>query len=205
VRVDVAGLPDDVRTSYLSDEVMYALDRILKVVADEFVPGLVVATVEFKEPPTRSRRGLAKNVRLYYNVNALKDDDRQFGPAIIDAMRENREYIWGLIYGFGGWYIKDGVDLNFCIPDGAGEYSDCVKTVASDVQFVDLRPTSSPTRVAWTTGSPVSHPTASPTASNKQACAFCPGGLIDPEVVVPAMDDETCASVQACAMGGAYL
>lgn len=95
IKIDITGLPDDVQMEFLKDEVQSILQRVLLRLAD-IIPGLTIVRVESNKPE-QTIRALAKSVTLYYNVNVLKDERKEFGPIIINELREVYDNMLGQI------------------------------------------------------------------------------------------------------------
>ena len=101
LRFDIRGLPDDIDMASLRTEMEIALKRIL-IRLSERIEGLKISDVEERIVPRnmkrvlqlsslqslRHQRVLEKDVKLFYNIYVVRDDDKSFGPIIIDEMRE---------------------------------------------------------------------------------------------------------------------
>ena len=102
LRFDIRGLPDDVDMASLRETVEVVLKRIL-IRLSERIEGLKISDVEERivrglrmkralqsslQSLRHHQRVLEKDVTLYYNIYVVRDDDRKYGPIIIDEMRE---------------------------------------------------------------------------------------------------------------------
>jgi len=100
IKFDVAGLPMEVRMRDLKDEMTTVLKRILLRLADS-INGLKISSVEEKVVLSRRLEKLirlralqeTKDVTLYFNVKVVRDDDRKFGPLIINEIRDSYDEV----------------------------------------------------------------------------------------------------------------
>ena len=117
IKFDVMGLPDDISMRELKDEMTVVLKRILLRLAEK-IEGLKVTEVEERVVLQRNllkkmvrdnhndsllknedrevigqqhhtQRELKQDVTLYFNVYVLREEDRKFGPLIIQYIQSN--------------------------------------------------------------------------------------------------------------------
>lgn len=87
----VNGLPDDFGARQATYEMTTLLDRIM-LTLEGFIAGLKVTSVEQIEDAETEvmKRGEAI---VYYVVNAVHDDRKEFRPIIIQELRESSDAI----------------------------------------------------------------------------------------------------------------
>jgi len=160
IKFDVMGLPDSTSVRQLKDEMAIVLRRVL-IRLSERIPGLKVKNVEEKVVMNRSLekslRALAKDVTLYFNVNVVRDDDRQFGPLIIAAMRDSYDEVLTQIQTFTdtSYFGGGNLNLNFCTSQG-GKFELCTGEVYNNPpqnQQVAWTPVPVPAEVSTQSGS----------------------------------------------------
>ena len=93
------GLPDDIKLRLLKDEMTTVLKRILLRLADR-IPGLKISEIEEKIVLTRNllralrqQRELQQDFSLYFNVYVIRDEKKNFGPLIIQEIRDSYDEV----------------------------------------------------------------------------------------------------------------
>ena len=99
IKFDVSGLPNDVEIEMieLQDEMLTVLKRILLRLSDR-IPGLKIKSVEGKTPTRHLQkalpmRALMTDVTMYYDLYVVKEEDKQFGPMIINELRDSYDEV----------------------------------------------------------------------------------------------------------------
>ena len=99
IKFDVMGLPDDIKLRLLKDEMTTVLKRILLRLADR-IPGLKISEIEEKIVLTRNllralrqQRELQQDFSLYFNVYVIRDEKKNFGPLIIQEIRDSYDEV----------------------------------------------------------------------------------------------------------------
>ncbi|KAL7513774.1 hypothetical protein ACHAXN_013223 [Cyclotella atomus] len=72
-------------------------------------------------------RFLLRNVDFYYDINLIRVPDKQFGPIIIQEMKDTMPDIQNLIETTKTKYFQADVDVNFCTLS-SGKYNLCTST-----------------------------------------------------------------------------
>jgi len=132
IKYVVRGLSDSISMRDLKDEMLSVLKRILIRMQDK-VPGLKISTVEEKIVINRNllemmrERVLVQDVTLYYNVYIVREDERKFGPLIIQGMTDSRNEILTEIQSFTDTNIigVGDLDMNWCTSQN-GKYELCM-------------------------------------------------------------------------------
>eukprot|EP00571_Detonula_confervacea_P012358 CAMPEP_0172303322 /NCGR_PEP_ID=MMETSP1058-20130122/4864_1 /TAXON_ID=83371 /ORGANISM="Detonula confervacea, Strain CCMP 353" /LENGTH=477 /DNA_ID=CAMNT_0013014077 /DNA_START=29 /DNA_END=1458 /DNA_ORIENTATION=+ len=131
IKFDIKGLPDGISMRKLKDETTTVMKRILIRMQDS-ITGLKISNVEEKVVLTRNlvktlrERALETDVTLYYNVYIVRDDDKKFGPLIIQEIRDSYSEVLEQIQQFTDTNFFGGdLDLNWCTSQN-GKYEDCV-------------------------------------------------------------------------------
>ena len=94
IKFDINGLPNDISMRELKNEMKSVLKRILLRLTDA-ISGLKVTEVEERVVATRRGRMLVNALRrlrdetIYFNVYVVRDDDKKFGPLIIQEIRDS--------------------------------------------------------------------------------------------------------------------
>ena len=92
IEFQVGGLPTDIRMRELKDEMKIVLQRILVRLAER-IEDLKISKIEEKFVPTRRLRNrnmqATKDAVVLFNVFVVRNDEKKFGPIIINEMREN--------------------------------------------------------------------------------------------------------------------
>ena len=138
----VEGLPDDVNMRALKDEMKLVLTAILSMISDS-VPdmklssiderdarrrlGESLATVEISSGNTGGGRELLRNVDMYYDVNIIRVEGTQFGPIIIQALKEAMSDVQNRIETTKTQYLDGDIDYNICTL-ASGKYTLCTST-----------------------------------------------------------------------------
>ncbi|KAL9182951.1 hypothetical protein ACHAXT_004230 [Thalassiosira profunda] len=165
MKIDITGLPDDVRVELLEQEMLSVLQQAMDRVG-ETTPGLTIVRVETNDPEQEPlRRALLRDETLYFNINVLKSEDGEsWRPLIYNKLQEAFDDVLGEIFSLGGTrYINKGVGLSWCI-FGDGEFDLCVRQQAA--------PTDTTTTTGATprpTGQPVSIPVSVPAVAEPSA------------------------------------
>jgi hypothetical protein len=137
----VQGLPDDVNMGLLKDEMKTVLTAILTMIASN-IPDMRLTSVE--ERVMRRRLGenyleiqhssssdvgreLLRNVENYYDINLIRVEGKQFGPIIIQSMKDMMSDIQNKIETTKTTYFQSDVDVNFCTLS-SGKYNLCTST-----------------------------------------------------------------------------
>lgn len=96
LKFDVLGLPRDISMGELKAEMKTVLRRIL-IRLSERIAGLKVTDIKERVVVNRNLekalRALQRDVTLYYNVYVVRDDDRDFGPLIINEIRDSYDEV----------------------------------------------------------------------------------------------------------------
>ena len=92
IEFQVGGLPADMKMRELKDEMKIVLQRILVRLAER-IEDLKISKIEEKFVPTRRLRNrnmqATKDAVVLFNVFVVRNDEKKFGPIIINEMREN--------------------------------------------------------------------------------------------------------------------
>jgi len=92
IEFQVGGLPADIKMRELKDEMKIVLQRILVRLAER-IEDLKISKIEEKFVPTRRLRNrnmqATKDAVVLFNVFVVRNDEKKFGPIIINEMREN--------------------------------------------------------------------------------------------------------------------
>mmetsp|Transcript_5616 Transcript_5616/g.12239 ORF Transcript_5616/g.12239 Transcript_5616/m.12239 type:complete len:700 (+) Transcript_5616:209-2308(+) len=144
IKFDVFGLPDDVSMRELKNEMKTVLKRILLRLAKS-ISGLKVSEIEEKIVANRrelqfqrknsnsnNRRGLrslARDVSIFFNVFVIRDDNKKFGPLIIQEIGDSYNELISEIQTFTDvTYFGGDIDLNMCTSHN-GKFELCAKEI----------------------------------------------------------------------------
>jgi len=120
----------------LKDEMTTVLKRILLRLADS-INGLKISSVEEKVVLSRRLEKLirlralqeTKDVTLYFNVKVVRDDDRKFGPLIINEIRDSYDEVLDQVQQFTDTtYFGGDISMNWCTSQN-GKFELCAKEV----------------------------------------------------------------------------
>ncbi len=90
IRFDVMGLPGNVAMGELDRELKTVMTRIILRLA-ESIQGLKITKVEERAGgKTDNSEG---GISVYYNVYAVRDENKKFAPLIIQAIRDSHEEV----------------------------------------------------------------------------------------------------------------
>lgn len=134
IQFSVNGLPDDVSMRELKDEMKSVLIMILGLMA-KTIPDLKLSSIEEKTGRRfglvreSSARALLRNAVVVFNVNVIQVDGQQFGPQIIQGIKDSMSDIQNMLETTNGKYLQRGVSVNFCTLK-SGKYNLCTSTPA---------------------------------------------------------------------------
>jgi hypothetical protein len=89
-----SDVPDNIPTDSIEKEMEIVLKRIILRLANK-IDGMKVTKVEAAKLSLNLRRqlvrqrSLASEVTRYFHVHVIRDDDKQFGPYIINEIRDS--------------------------------------------------------------------------------------------------------------------
>jgi hypothetical protein len=97
LKFHVFELPNEVKIKELKGEMIAVLTSLLRRLA-KGIPGLEVAEVKEKKVVVdrdlrRTPRFLERNVTLYFNVYVVRNETFDFGPLVIDALRDSYDEV----------------------------------------------------------------------------------------------------------------
>jgi hypothetical protein len=138
IKFTISGLPDVVDVGLLEEEMLMMMKKELIDLSKQ-EPDLKVTNVEespsfVRESITTAKNGSddsARSVSIYYDITMINDQMVDFGPIIIDGLRDMYPSITQDINECTGMvYFRYGVGVNWCIDEveGGGEFEVCVAT-----------------------------------------------------------------------------
>jgi hypothetical protein len=132
IKFDVGGLPDGIKMRELKEEMTTVLKRILLRLAER-IPNLKISSIEEKVVLSRNLekalRALEQDVTLYFNVYVIRDDDRKFGPLIINEIRDSYDEVLDQIQTFSDTkYFGGDLNMNWCTSEN-GKFTVCVTEI----------------------------------------------------------------------------
>lgn len=93
IRFNVAGIPsnftENEREELREDTMMTVLEQMLRMLTER-IPELRIPHVEERRGATPFAVA-AEGVTVYYDVYVVKDDETEFGPMIINELRETSD------------------------------------------------------------------------------------------------------------------
>lgn len=98
IQFSVSGITNSVSIDDINDEMEIALKRILLRVAEN-IDGLKIIKVEaIVSPLSKLRRVLEEEqLILYFHVYVVRSDEKNFGPYIIQGIRDSYEEVFSEI------------------------------------------------------------------------------------------------------------
>lgn len=99
IRFDISGLPEQISMRELKDEMKSVLKRMLLRLSEK-IEGLQITQIEEVVVLQRERslrradaRRYLRSESVYFNVYVVRDDDRKFGPIVIQYIRDNYDEV----------------------------------------------------------------------------------------------------------------
>ncbi len=138
IKFTVSGLPEVMDNQLLKEEMLVMMKKQLIDLSKQ-KPDLKVTKVEespsfVKESITTDKNGAddsTRSISIYYDVTMINDQMVDFGPIVIDGLRDMYPVISQDINEcIGMVYFRYGVGVNWCIDEveGGGEFKVCVAT-----------------------------------------------------------------------------